>query len=353
MASSRHPAQSPDRHSEQRHSWGDRLPAGPWRKRALRYGSVTLAAAVCLLVVPTAMRSVDSPDRHTATRSPLNCSSSSSLLANGPGMTTPLGVNATGASQLAAATAQFGHLPVIRVYYAGVPDPSEWTTGATGINKSSVVLSFNPTPAQVLSGADDAGLAAFFDSAPKGHAIYYSFYPEPEAHVKDDEFTLTQYKQAWSRVVSIADAAHNPYLHSTLILQGQDGFPGDEYNFKDYLPNGRIISVIGWDTYPDGTVENQDPRPISPAQFMGPDIAAATNACLPFGFAEFALGTATGRPQWLAQVASYVQKNGALFGILFDAAGFPWMELHDSASIQTWRTAVTRSANAASLHRLQ
>jgi hypothetical protein len=86
---------------------------------------------------------------------------------------------------------------------------------------------------------------------------------------------------------------------------------------------------------------------------MGPDIAAATTACLPFGFAEFALGTATDRPQWLAQVASYVQKNGALFGILFDAAGFPWMELHDSASIQTWRTAVTRSANAASLHRLQ
>lgn len=347
MAGRRHAARRPDLHSEQRHSWGDRLPAGPWRKRALRYGSVTLAAAVCLLVVPTAMRSVDSLGKHSPMRSPLSCSSSSSRAANAPGMTTPLGVNATGASQLATATAQFGHMPVIRVYYAGVPTSSEWTTGATGINKSSVVLSFNPTPAQVLSGADDAGLATFFDSAPRGHAIYYSFYPEPEAHVKDGEFTLTQYKQAWSRVVAIADAAHNPYLHSALILQGQDGFPGDEYNFKNYLPNGGIISVIGWDAYPDGTVEDQDPRPIPPAQFMGPDIAAAKSVCLPFGFAEFALGTATDRPEWLTQVASYLQNNGALFGILFDAAGFPWMELRDSASIQTWRTAVIRSANAA------
>ena len=270
-------------------------PAGPRRTRALRYGSIMLASAVCLLVVSATIWGGDSPGKHTTTRSALSCSSPSRL-GNAPGMTTPLGVNATGAKQLAAATAQFGHMPVIRVYYAGVPTPSEWTTGATGINKSSVVLSFNPTPAQVLSGADDAGLATFFDSAPTGHAIYYSFYPEPEAHVKNGEFTLTQYKQAWARVVAIADAAHNSYLHSTLILQGQDGLPGDEYNFKNYLPDRGVITAIGWDAYPDGTVDDQDPRPIPPVQFMCPDIVAAKSVGLPFGFAEFALGTATGRP---------------------------------------------------------
>jgi hypothetical protein len=111
------------------------------------------------------------------------------------------------------------------------------------------------------------------------------------------------------------------------------------------LPDRGIITDIGWDAYPDGTVDDQDPRPIPPVQFMCPDILAAKSVGLPFGIAEFALGTATGRPQWLTEVASYLQGNGALFGILFDAAGFPWMVLHDSASIQAWRTAVTRSAN--------
>jgi hypothetical protein len=347
MPGSRHAEQHPDRFSGQRRSWGDRLPAGWRRKKALRYGSIALAAAVCLLVVvPTAIRAVNSSAKHTAAQSLLNCSSSRRV-ASAPRMTTLLGVNATGSSQLAAATTRFGHMPVIRVYYAGVPTPSEWTTGATGINKSSVVISFRPTPAQVLSGVDDAKLAAFFDSAPRGHAIYYSFYAEPESHVKDGEFTLAQFKQAWSRVVAIADAAHNPYLHSILILQGQDARPSDEYNFKDYLPSNGIISAIGWDSYPAGTVDDQDPRPIPPAQFMGPDIAAARSVCLPFGIAEFALGTAASRPHWLAQVASYMQNNGALFGILFESARFPSMVLHDSASIQTWRTEVARSANAA------
>jgi hypothetical protein len=350
MPGSSHAEQHPDQINEQRPSWREQLLAGLRRSKALRYGSVLLAAALCLVVVvvvPTAMRAVDSPGKHTASQPPLRCPSSSKLVAKAPSMT-PLGVNATGASQLAAKTAQFGHMPVIRVYYAGVPTPSEWTTGATGLNKSSVVLSFRPTPAQVLSGADDAGLADFFDSAPRGHVIYYSFYAEPEAHIKDGDFSLAQYKQAWSKVVAIADAAHNPYLHSILILQGQDARPGDEYYFKDYLPGNGIISAIGWDAYPAGTGDDQDPQSVPPAQFMGSDIAAARDVCLPFGFAEFALGTATGRPQWLTQVASYLQSNGALFGILFDAKGFPWMVLHDSASIQTWRNEVARSANAES-----
>ena len=117
--------------------------------------------------------------------------------------------------------------------------------------------------------------------------------------------------------MAIADKAHNSYLHSTLILQGQDARPGDEYNFRDYLPPGGIISTLGWDAYPVGTVADQDPQPTLPAQFMGPDVAASKSIGLPFGFAEFALGTQTDRPQWLNEVANYLDDNGALFGTLF------------------------------------
>ena len=130
-----------------------------------------------------------------------------------------------------------------------------------------------------------------------------------------------------------------------MILQGQDGRPGDEYNFRDYLPAAGVISALGWDAYPEGTVEDQAPQHTAPAEFMGADVAAAKSVGLPFGFAEFALGTSAGQPQWLTDVASYLQSNGALFGTLFDATGFPWMMLHDSASIQAWRAAVARSAS--------
>ena len=64
---------------------------------------------------------------------------------------------------------------------------------------------------------------------------------------------MGQYKAAWAHIVTIADKAHNPYLHATLILQHQDADPGDQYNFRDYLPPGRIISTLGWDAYPEGT----------------------------------------------------------------------------------------------------
>ncbi len=251
-----------------------------------------------------------------------------------------LGVNATSPSQLSTRTAQFGHMPVLRVYYTGMPDPDLWTTGVQGLNHSAVVVSFRSPPSTVLSGADDAALAKFFDSAPTGYPIYYSYYHEPELLVQAGTFTVAQYKAAWAHIAAIAAAAHNPYLKSTLILMTWDLNPASGISWKDYLPAGNVISVLGWDAYPAGTVHDSDPQPTAPADFMGAAEAASRQAGLPFGFAEFALGTQTDRPQWLAEVACYLRSTGALFGTLFDSAGFPWMELTDSPSIQAWRAVI-------------
>jgi hypothetical protein len=345
MARGRHAAQHSDQHGQQHHSRRDWAPASPRRRRkAVRLGVVALGTAFSLLAAAAAMQAA-TKRQDAAQVSTLSCRAAPRLAADSSAVTTPLGVNASGPSQLATATSLFGHMPVIRVYYAGVPSASEWSTGVLAMSNSAVVLSFNPSPAQVLSGADNGALAAFFNASRRGHAIYYSFYPEPEAHIRQGEFSFAQYKAAWARVASIADAAHNPDLHATLILQGQSGRPGDEYDFRNYLPAGGVISVLGWDAYPVGTVEEQQPQQTSPAQFMGADIAASRSVGLPFGFAEFALGTAAGQPQWLGAVASYLQNQGALFGTLFDATGFPWMMLRDSASIQAWRAEVAGSAS--------
>jgi hypothetical protein len=261
------------------------------------------------------------------------------------GATTLLGVNATSPSQLTTRTGQFGHMPMLRVYYTGMPDPNLWTTGVQGLNHSGVVVSFRSPPSTVLSGADDAALAKFFDSAPTGYPIYWSYYHEPELLVQAGTFTVDQYKAAWAHIAAIAAAAHNADLKSTLILMTWDFNPASGINWKDYLPPGNVISVLGWDAYPAGTVHDSNPQPTPPADFMGAAEAASRQVGLPFGFAEFALGTQTDRPQWLATVASYLRSTGALFGTLFDSTGFPWMELTDGPSIQAWHAVIGTSGS--------
>jgi hypothetical protein len=323
-----------------------RVPADPPQRRRLRYQWPAVVAALALLAGTGAAVHEAGSHATTAAYSAANCAAAPKLAADSAAAastTTPLGVNATSTSQLTSDTAEFGHLSAIRVYYTGLPDPNAWTTGAPGINKSVVVASFRVPPATILSGADDGALAHFFDTAPTGHPIYYSYYHEPEPFITDGSFTLAQYKAAWTHIVAIADAAHNPDLHSTLILMSWDLDPASGFNFRNFLPAGNVISTLAWDAYPAGTVHDQNPQAQSPADFMAPEIAASKSVALPFGFAEFALGTQIGRPAWLTEVASYLQSTGALFGTLFNSTGFPWMELNDSASIQAWRDAVARS----------
>jgi beta-mannanase len=141
-------------------------------------------------------------------------------------------------------------MAIVRTYYPGLLSSRAWTTGLPAANKSAVIVSFKALPKTILSGQDDAALSHFFDTAPTGNPIYWSYYHEPEGNIADGEFTLADYKAAWAHVVTLARAAHNPDLHSTLILGGYDFRPSAHRNWKDYLPGGGIISTLGWDAYP-------------------------------------------------------------------------------------------------------
>ena len=253
------------------------------------------------------------------------------------------GASASDAAAVAKATSQFGHMPIIRVYYNGLPDPRVWTTGAPGVNKSAAIISFQAPPNVVLSGADDAALSRFFDTAPTSHITYYSYYHEPELDVAAHDFTVASYRAAWAHIVALADAAHNPNLKSTLILMSWDLNPRSGINWKDYLPSGGVISTLGWDAYPAGTVSDHNPQLTPPADFMGPAIAASKSVGLPFGFAEFGLATPRGRPAWLTEVGNYLASSGALFGTLFDSTRHVNTLITDSASMAAWRAVVSRS----------
>ena len=249
---------------------------------------------------------------------------------------------------IAPETSEFGHMGIVRVYYPGLPSSNAWTTGLPAANKSAVIVSFKALPRAILSGQDDAVLSHFFGTAPTGHPIYWSYWHEPEGNITDGEFTLPDYKAAWAHVAALARAAHNPDLHSTLILGGYDFSPSAHRNWQDYLPGGGIISVLGWDAYPPGSAKNQNPVAAPPDQFMAQEIAAAKSVGLPYGFAEFGLSTAAGRPGWLTQVGDYLLHSGAVFGSYFNGnAQYPTLKLTDAASVAVWKSFVARSGSAA------
>jgi len=258
---------------------------------------------------------------------------------------TLIGASVGTTSILAQDTAEFGHLPIIRVYYPGLPGSNAWTTGVLGASNSAVVVSFKALPSVILSGADDAALSHFFDTAPTGHVIYYSYWHEPEDNIAAGQFTLDGYKAAWAHVVALADAAHNPDLRSTLILMSWDLQPGSHRDWRDYMPDGNIISTLGWDAYPAG-FSSLTP----PADFMGPAVAASKAAGLPFGFAEFGTTAVSGRAAWLTQVGNYLIQSGAQFGTLFNSSPpYPSMKLTDAASIAAWRGVVAISGPGTSV----
>ena len=97
-----------------------------------------------------------------------------------------------------------------------------------------------------------------------------------------------------------------------------------------------------WDAYP-----NNGASPQSPAQFMGPAVAAAKSTGLPWGFAEFGMYNSGGRAAWLTQVGNYLMHSGASFGSMFDSSAVhPSYTVSDAASIAAWRPFVQESANA-------
>jgi hypothetical protein len=240
-------------------------------------------------------------------------------------------------------TAQFGHMAIVNVDYAGLPKSNAWTTGKAAANHSAVIVSFFALPSQVSSGADNRVLSHFFDTAPRGHKIYYCYIHEPEHQIKIGRIHLAAYKRAWAHVAALARAAHNPYLHSTLILEAYDLTKGAHRNWRTYLPGNHIISTLGWDAYPVGSALNIHPQLTPPRVFMGPAIAASKSVRLPYGFAEFGLSTPKGRPAWLRRVGYYLLHSGSLFATLFDGnAQRPFLTLKDRASIRVWRSFVSR-----------
>lgn len=247
-----------------------------------------------------------------------------------------LGVTVTNGRDLSADDKQFGHLPIIHAYYTGLPPRGAWK-GLAGANHSAVIVCFNAKPGAILNGSADGVLAGFFNSAPQGHPIYWTYIHEPEHQVVHAGLNVAQYRAAWVHIAAIAARAHNLSLKPTLILEEYD--LKIHRNWQQYIPPGNIIKVLAWDAYP-GVLGR---APQAPAQFLGPAITASRSVHLPFGFAEFGLQRMSARAKWLNDVGGYLMASGALFGTYFDSSIVSTFRLTTSTEIGAWRTWVQRS----------
>jgi hypothetical protein len=262
------------------------------------------------------------------------------------GSDTPIGVSVTSPGNLRQETTEFGRMPAVRIFYPGLPSSNAWTSGLPADAKATTIISFNARPSTILSGADDAQLSHFFDTAPTGRPIYYNFIHEPEVPIARGDYSAASYRAAFTHIIDLANAAHNPDLRSTTLLMAFDIRKSSHRNWLDYVPTG--IQCLGWDAYPTGSAGSdlQHPQLTPPAQFLGPEIALAKSVGLPYGFGEFGLNTAHGRPGWLTSVGDYLLSSGSAFATLFNSpmttAGRT-MKLTDAASIAAWRAIVARS----------
>ncbi len=86
-------------------------------------GLAVIALAAAFIVLRNGGNAASGVSLNTA-----NCDTAHGATADASSGTL-LGVDATSPCQLKTATAEFGHQPVLRVYYTGMPAPAAWRTG--------------------------------------------------------------------------------------------------------------------------------------------------------------------------------------------------------------------------------
>ncbi len=239
----------------------------------------------------------------------------------------------------------FGRVPVVRLFDPKLP--MSWdSTRAKVTDDRSLVISFRPTPQEVLSGKYDSYFRNWFATAPSDQVIYWSYIHEPEPLIKSGAFTATQYKAAWKRLAGIADQACKPNMHATLILTGWTAEKASGRDYRTYDAGKDTIKVIAWDPYNGATDKDRDYyEPIS--SFLAPAAEVMKADGRPWGIAETGSRLVPGdsgqeRAKWLNSLGNYSINNGASFVTYFQSTRDGDWRLDDSYSRAVWSAFVAR-----------
>jgi len=239
----------------------------------------------------------------------------------------------------------YGGMEVVRVFYPGLP--SKWP-GRAGDVGGAVVVSFKASPVDILSGKHDATLSEWFRTAPRDRDIWWSYFHEPEDNVKSGDFTAQQWRDAFTRIAGLADAAGNPRLYNTVILMCWTLSPASGRNFADFMPGGGVVEAIGWDCYAHSSSPYSNPDDLYRKAYT-----KTRELGLQFGVAETGAklgaddGSGAKRGQWLRSVGRWMLDRDAAFACYWDAQGVTGADyrLADDPSKQAWREVTTTYGN--------
>jgi hypothetical protein len=251
--------------------------------------------------------------------------------------------NTSFSTALRRADSFYGHLDVVRVFYAGLPKP--WP-GSAGAVKRAVPVSFRGSPAAILSGRYDRGLRRWFAHAPRSHPVWWTYIHEPEDEIRAGDFSAASYRAAWRHLYQLSRPAHNPMLRPTLTLMCWTIEKGSGRRFSDYYP-GNFIRTLAWDCY---NQEWQQGRYRKPSLMITHAARFSHRRGKGFAIGEFGSplvrgdSSGYGRARWLIAYAKTAARLRAKYVAYYDAPSYGCdMRLRDDPSRAAWRSIVRHS----------
>lgn len=242
----------------------------------------------------------------------------------------------------------FGKIAAVRIW--DQPMPFSWQDRRTPyLEGRTLVMSFRPAPADVLSGKHDAELRAWFEQAPSSSTIYWNYYHEPETPIDDQgKFSADQYIKAWRHIDKIADSVCRQNMYATLVLMGWTTSPSSKKDWRKYYAGDDVIDVLAFDPY-NGVHDPDRDFYATPSSMLDSIVSVSKEAGKPWGLAEIGSRkipsdtTGSARAAWLTSIAEYTRKNGALFVTYFHSTNGAEWRLLDKPSQDAWRAAVSSS----------
>jgi hypothetical protein len=258
------------------------------------------------------------------------------------------GVSGETAAQTVARTrAQFGSLPVARIFDDMPPD--SWSANprlaALGTGSSVVYSVKGGDIGAVAAGSLDARMSAFLRSKPGGVTVYVALHHEPEDDVAQGTFTAAQFVAATARLAPVIRSAGGV---PTTILMAYTAQPGSGRNWRDYYTPA--VDVLAWDAYNTAaTAKVPGYRDLD--SMVAAVAAVARETGKPFGWAE--LGSpciasdpnCTGRAAWLTAVGGAMSRAGASFVTYWNRSALSGPSdyaLRDAPSVSAWRDLIQR-----------
>lgn len=240
---------------------------------------------------------------------------------------------------VARVDSQFGRVPILRSFSSAMPHPWDSRHGRA-LSGRDVVSSFKALPKEVLAGKHDASLLDWFQDVPESHAVYWSYYHEPESEIRDGLFTASDYRAAWKHIKLLEETVCKPDLHSTLILTEWTAHPNSGRQLSTYDAGPRYVEVLSFDPY-NGVHDSGRTYYVEPAKLLDHVVAFAKAGNRPFAIAEIGSRLAPGddgreRARWLSNIGAYLIEHDAVYVTYFQArVGADW-RLDEPRSQQAW-----------------